>query len=396
VSGAWDTGGAASRRRGRHAGAVAGRTAGVLIAATLLCGCATSSLDRARGRFYAGQAVAAEQELADIPPGNTDRVLYLMERGTAAQAAGRYEASIRDWLEAADTAEDLDYLSVSRGSASLVVNDRVLAFRGEPYERTLLHTFAAQSFLALGRWEDAAVEARRIARRLEALDGFPDDAFSHYVAGFCFEAQDDLEAAAIEYGRAARLLPAVPLDPATGRFAAGATNAAPPAAGQAELVCCVLIGRSASGDEFWNANLRWGLQPYAEVYAGNRLLGRSYTLTSVQRLIDLTRRKRAAMQTAKTVSRIAVKETLAHAVSRQDSALGDVTRLLLFALETPDERRWETLPLHLGVLRAPCPEEATELRVVFRGAGGRVVEEQTLRAPLSRRGRLRWTMCRAL
>ena len=375
-----------------------------LLAALLLAGCATARLDKARSQFYAGNIAQAQAKLEGAPSDSKDRVLFLMERGMIRQSGADYQGSIRDWLEAGDTAEQLDYLSVSRSSASMVANDWVLSFRGERYERTLLHAFAAKSYLALGAWDDAAVEARRIARALENLNGFPDDPYSHYLAGACFELIDDASGAALEYGKASKLLPALQVDAATGRIAAPSGAAAGGAAASpaaragppAELVCFVLIGRSAAKGEMWAPNSQWGVAPYAEIYAGDRCLGRSYPLTNTQRLIELTRQREAALKAAKTAARIVIKDAVAHNLSERNDLLGSLAWLALFAMETPDTRRWETLPMHLDVARVPCPANLREFKIVFKGSGGNVVSQRVVTAPLSRRGNVYVSFCRAM
>lgn len=82
---------------------------------------------------------------------------------------------------------------MSKGVASWVVNDGVQNFRGAPFERTMVHVMAAKNYLALGEWDDAAAEARRIIKSLEPdIRGeYPEDAYSRYMAGFCLEMIDD-------------------------------------------------------------------------------------------------------------------------------------------------------------------------------------------------------------
>jgi tetratricopeptide (TPR) repeat protein len=379
--------------------------ASALAALALASGCATSRLRDARASFYAGRFDAAVGELQDIPAGNTDRILFLMERGTARQAGGDFTGSIADWLEAARIIEDLDYVSVSRGASSLVANERVQAFRGAPYERTLLHAFAAKSYLALGQWDDAAVEARAIAKSLESLDGYPDDPYSRYVAGFCFEMIGDGDGAALEYRQAGALAPALRIEEDTGRIlpAAAATNTAADAATagaagapHAELVCFVLMGRAPAADESADGTAEWEAAPYAEILVNGRVLGRSYPLGDTGRLLAATERRRAALSAVKTGARIAVKGTIAHQIAEQNRALGGLAWLVLFALETPDDRRWATLPRYMQVARVPCPSDLTEYTLVFRGPGNAEIGRTTVAVPLSRRGRTCVSFCRAL
>jgi len=131
----------------------------------LASGCASIRLESARNNYSIGQLDKAIKELTPLPNNNTDKVLFLMERGMFNQAARNYRASTLDWIDAARMADALDLYSISGDTPSIVINDRVMPFRGAPYERILMHAFAAKSYMAMAEWEDAAVEARNIDRK---------------------------------------------------------------------------------------------------------------------------------------------------------------------------------------------------------------------------------------
>lgn len=374
--------------------------AGALLACLLLAsGCGTGALDVARGQFYAGRFDAADQTLSDEGDGGINRVLLLMERGTIRQAAGRYETSARDFDRAHGEIEDMTAISVSQDTGSMVINDTVQEYRGEPFERTLMHAIDANNYLALGRWDDAAVEARRITKSLEpdVLGDYPEDAYSRYVAGLCFELANDASAASFQYRRAAAVARDLSIDEKTGRIAAG-SNAPPvrPAAGEsAELVCLVALGRSPTGDELLRRYRGISRPPYAEIVAGDRVLGRSVNLADTADLAFITAEKQAFKKAAKTVARIAAKEVLAHQLEQQDELVGALARLVLIGfLEQPDTRRWETLPRWLQVARVSCPPDLREFTVVFRDSGGHEIGRQHIVQPLQRRGRVFVSFCR--
>lgn len=361
----------------------------------LAAGCASTGLNSARVSFYQGDMGAALKSLEGA--GGTrrhDGVLLLMERGSVRQAGGHHAAAAWDWIAAAALAEDLDYYSASQGSASFVVNDRVKSFRGTPYERTLLHTFAASSFLVLGDWDDAAVEARNVVARLEHLEGFPDDPYSHYVAGFCFEMINDRDGARIEYEKADALLPELTVDAGTGLIAP--SGGTPARTEGHELVCFISIGRQPPEHGVAPGAHRWGPAPYAEIYADGVCLGRSCSLVDAGSLLAATERRLAALRAAKTVSRVVIKETLAQAVESENELLGEILRLILFSLEVPDTRRWECLPYWLHVARVPCPAGLTTFTVVFRSTGGAEMARQVVAGPLARRGSTLVSLCRDL
>jgi hypothetical protein len=367
-----------------------------------LTGCATPSLYSARQDFYAGRIEQAGRTLAEADPGQ-DRVLFWMERGTIRQAAAEYTNSARDFISAYDRIEELQTYSMSRGGASMVVNDTVQEYRGFPYERTLLHAFTAKDHLALGRWEDAAVEARRIIGSLEpeAKGDYPDDAYSRYMAGFCLEMVDDRSNAGLQYRKAAELLSAVGVDDKTGRLGSRADSnsvaSIDTAAWPSELVCFVMLGRAPQGNNVWRDDWSINRPAYAEIVVNGQVLGRSYNLADTLDLAFTTEQKEAARKMVKTVARVAVKESIAYQIEQDNELLGELVRFVLIGLlEKPDTRRWETLPRYLQVARVPCPPDLKDYTVVFRNHDGGQLGSIHVTAPLHRKGKTFVSICRDL
>ena len=349
-------------------------------------GCATTTpLDSARREFGSGNLDAAEKLLAD-DNAHQNKVLLRMERGMIRHLRHDYTNSTADWLEAVRLERDLEVHSASKAGASMVVNDSVLNFRGYPYERTYLHVYLAKNYLARGLWEDAGVEGRSIALRMHDLDGFPDDAYSHYMAALCLELCGDDSNAALQYRLAAKLAPDAGIEETTGRFkpANAGTNTPPkvPFTGN-ELVCLL---------DFDGQN---GMMPdHADIYADGKRLGSSKTLTDGGLLQMESASRMATRHTTKPISRIALMGTIASIVGSQNKDLGNLLWLLLFATETEDTRRWETLPGRLAVVRVPCPATLTQFEVEFKGYGGSTLRRVTVKEPLGKRGRLFVSFCR--
>ncbi len=342
-------------------------------------GCASSGLNRSRSRFYRGSFEEAAETFDERPVRNRDHVLMLMERGTAWQAAGEHQRAIEDWLETADLIRALDYIRLSETASSLIINDATQTYSGRPYERALLHAFTAKSFFMLEKWHSAAVEARLIADGLEDLNGFPDDPYTRYVAATAFERIRDFNGSRIEYTKADELTHHIRIDPTTGMITAG-TNAPPnQTAPPRELILFSGIGRAPMfnmGPPIQNA--RWGSDPYVEIRHGNRVLGRSYTLMTTTSLARDTERRIAAIQAARTVTRIIIKESIASAVEENNTLLGGILRIFLYATEAPDTRSWQTLPNWLQVARVPIPENAAELQLNFKSSGGTTLKSMTI------------------
>ncbi len=381
------------------------------------CGCATTPLPAARENLYLGRFEAAENHLTQNEAGiaERDRVLFFMERGTIRQARGDYEGSTADFVAAADLLEQLERISLSKDAGSYVISDTIREFRGMPYERVMLHAMTAMNHFARGLWDEGAIEARRMMNAMEPqrVGKYPYGAFGPYVAGFALERIRDPSNAALLYRRAdeaaasaglridawGRLIPVPPWTPpaATNGAPAETTPPPPPDLGPPparELVCFVLMGRSPPG---WMAGTASG--EYAEVFDGPRRLGRTYPLADTGALAAETERLASAAKAGKIVFRIVLKEVLSAWIEHEsDSPLaGALARLVLIGLlEQEDDRRWESLPRTLQVMRVPCTEPPGNLRVVFHNSSGMFRPELRLDAPPVRHGNTWVVVCREL
>ncbi len=357
------------------------KTCGLLLVVLFLgVGCASPApLETARRNFSNGQLDIADQTLTNLPS-DQNAVMNLMERGMIRHLRHDYANSTADWLAAVRIEKELETHSITKAGASMVVNDSALAFRGYPYERTYLHVYLAKNYLARGMWGEAGVEARNIALQMEKLDGFPDDAFSHYMAAFCLELCGDNSNAAMQYRQVAKLVPEAGIDESTGRFRLPNSPTNQPVilpANATELVCFIDF------DGFS------GMMPYVAIlYANGQALGTSHTLTSMYSLQTASSERMATRQAAKSLSRLAFKGALTLAAWSRNENLGVLTGLLLLALEDPDMRRWETLPAKLAVARVPCPSDLKQFDVEFRSYSGQVVRRMTVTAPLMRKDRI--------
>lgn len=116
------------------------------------------------GRFE--QAVVLAEEQAGEAG---DELLAALNLAIVEHYAGRYEES-NEHLQAAELeVEERFTKSVSRAALSLLTNDRALAWLPSSSERLMIHVYGALNYLALEEPDEAAVEARRLARLLDRL-----------------------------------------------------------------------------------------------------------------------------------------------------------------------------------------------------------------------------------
>jgi hypothetical protein len=221
----------APRARRRRPPAVA--AAAAVAAALLAAGCASATRAFVRPYVTAPSGLEVpEQRLRDALAGGrwdaalrqagrerdggpSDALLRELYRGTAAYYGGRWPESALAFDRAARMADDRYTKRVSRGALALATNDRALPYVPGDNERLLAHYYAALGYLHAHDLNGAAVEARRLAYRLQQADARRDPldrstrAALRYFTGAVFEAAGDREDAEVAYRNAAALGAAV-------------------------------------------------------------------------------------------------------------------------------------------------------------------------------------------
>ena len=142
----------------------------------LLCGCAsyTNRLAKAKNHYICGNYA---ESLKNIDPGDcesgVDQLIFLLERANIKQCMGDFQGSNDDYEKAYSLIKDYesrpDYnirAGLSEGSA-LFTNETVIPYKGEGYEKIMLHVCKAINFIMLGDLDGARVEIRRLDERLK-------------------------------------------------------------------------------------------------------------------------------------------------------------------------------------------------------------------------------------
>lgn len=109
-----------------------------------------------------------------------DRVLYFLDVGMLHHYNGNFAESNEYLTQAEYAIEELFTKSISRGAASVMLNDNVLEYSGEDYEDVYLNLFKAINFLELGEFDAAFVEVRRINNKLSLLSDRYDQLAGEY------------------------------------------------------------------------------------------------------------------------------------------------------------------------------------------------------------------------
>jgi hypothetical protein len=236
-----------------------------LLLASLLTGCATfrsynTELNQTLSIAASGRLDAAIKTLEKNNRKDDKDLLYYLEMGELQRLHTAYARSQTAWrtadfqVQAWEDAARADPARVSGAVLSYLVNDKVRPYEGHDYEKVMLTTRMAMNHLAEGRWDNARVAIKRTHEReaviaevrsreerkveeearqrgagvtFKDLNGYPvqtidnpevnglrnsyQSAFSHYLAGFVYEALGEPSLAAAGYRQAIELRPSLPL-----------------------------------------------------------------------------------------------------------------------------------------------------------------------------------------
>ncbi|GAA4787778.1 hypothetical protein GCM10023231_14900 [Olivibacter ginsenosidimutans] len=162
-------------------------------------------------KIAAGDYQAAEQDLTKnaLLKKPRNKLLYLMEMGRVSQLNGEYEASNR-YLNEADRLLEIGLSNAKDAVVGALVNPMNQNYKGEDFEKFMLHYYKALNYIYLHNTEDAIVEARRITlQSQEQTDKYNNrknrystDAFSLMLQGLIYERDGDVNNAFIAYRNA--------------------------------------------------------------------------------------------------------------------------------------------------------------------------------------------------
>lgn len=239
----------------------------ILLAPVVLAGCQTmqshnetATMVKASGAAGDFKAAIAQLDQRNPSPENKKELLYNMERGELLRLDRQYEKSteaflladekVKAWEEAAKT--DPQRLLGMVGAA--LISERIKEYEGQDYEKVWLTTRIAMNRIGQSDFDKARVDVKRTHEReaiiaefrsketseaeAEAkakgaqttnteLNGYPvetlndpevlslkngyQNALSHYLAGFLYEALNESGLAAPGYRKAIELRPGIPI-----------------------------------------------------------------------------------------------------------------------------------------------------------------------------------------
>jgi uncharacterized protein len=161
------------------------------------------------GNYTEAVAALDKNKLLQKP---RNKLLFLMEKGKASHLAGDYENS-NLYFNEADQLLESGMGDAMDAVVGTLVNPMTQRYKGEDFEKFMIHYYKALNYVYLNKDEDAIVEARRISLQAqEQGDKYNDkdsryskDAFSLMLQGLIYERDGDPNNAFIAYRNAAEV-----------------------------------------------------------------------------------------------------------------------------------------------------------------------------------------------
>jgi uncharacterized protein len=171
-------------------------------------------------KFYRGQQLeAARMLLPYINQADKDQLLFMMEAGYALHIAEKYQDSNNVLMKAAKIAQVIP-ISVSQEVGALFTDQTATNYRGEDFEKVLVHMYLGINYLMLKDSESAAVEFKAVNNELQKIKTekgearYKQNIMAKYLTAIAHElradlnnSEEDREYAEVEYKQILKLKP---------------------------------------------------------------------------------------------------------------------------------------------------------------------------------------------
>lgn len=406
--------------------------AGLFLFSLLGVSCATYQGKVAESRQYlsGGQYQLALEHLQPLAEKeNGDQLVYLLDYAVVLQMAGKVKESSQALAKADRLADFQDYTSLSRETGSLLLNQEMVQYKGDSFEKIYINAFAALNYLEMNQLDEALVETRRMNEKYNKLNhedrkNFEKNVFGKYLSALIWEANQNWDDAYIAYEETYKLDPQIPFLPE-------------------DLIRSAKRARRMDSYQKWKKAFpqvtekkEWYDKAYGElviiyeqgwgprkiqlggpgIYAGgynppvlqpvyNNVVQLKATVSGKgefqsREVYDV---EKAAIETlshdyawlaAKRIGAFAAKEILADQIRQKNEALGSIAWLAMQLSERADLRQWSTLPQTVQLVRVPLKTGEYDVRLegLSRGgtSSGDLKEYPKVQIKSQRIGFLRW------
>jgi len=188
----------------------------VLVVALLIAttGCApTFNYANLDSLLKAGDCIGSKEMIktrqADY--GSHAQLLFHLDNAMIHYQCGDLPTAAAEFSEADEMAQLLWTKSISAGAASFLVNDLIIDYPGEDFERALINLFSAFTYIRQEEFDSALVECRKLNTLLteyndqyESKNVYKEDALGRYISGILSEMDGEYSEAYIYYYEALR------------------------------------------------------------------------------------------------------------------------------------------------------------------------------------------------
>jgi len=336
-----------------------------------------------------------------------DQLVYLLDYGMVLHLAGRYQESIKVFSKADDIAAIKDYHSISRIAGSILLNEGMVQYKGDDFEKVFIHVYLALDYLMLNNLDDALVEARRVNNILqkyrdEAKRDYEQNGFANYLSGAMWEADRRWDDAYISYKDAYKqlgdkkilhkdLIRSSRLASRSDDFEKWVSKFkdVPKEEGQrhlhdkdAEVVFIYQQGKGPIKEPNPDFPRIPKLFPQgtdaakARLYINGKSYGDTEPLYSLTSVAIKTLDDQYAGLIAKRAAGIAAKYVVSDQIAKKNELLGFLSWLGLNAIDQADLRQWSNLPEAFQIARVWVPAGEYEVSAVSVNGRGDVLSEK--------------------
>lgn len=367
---------------------------------SLLSGCAThhTRLLPAHKDLLSGNCGGALESLEKLSAKEgDDQLLYLMEYGSALQICKDYQKSNQIFLAADKLSEQIDYTRVSRVLGATLLNEEMIQYKGDIFEKLFINISAALNFIELEQFDEAMVEIRRINEKYnkflkEDKNSYELNSFAQYLSGLLWEVDQRYDDACISFRAAYKLDRSyrdVGLDMLTACWRAKRHQE------YSELLAEVrptdeelrYIKRKNTNEKI--IIYLQGLGPkkaprpnqplYPYLVPSYNLIEKinisfqnenqemevksSRTVYSVEKAAIATQEADYNALSARRLGARVAKEVVADQIRQKDKTLGNIAWVVMVASERADLRNWSLLPESIQIIRFK-PLKKTKIKIV--------------------------------
>lgn len=402
------------------------KLAASMLVALLVGGCAgtmrsyDSELKQTVGLASSGHVDQALQALEKNNTGGDRDLLYFLEKGELLRLKSQFPESrdawlladekVKIWEEEAKTSPE----KLIGNIGSVLINDKTRRYDGQDYEKVMLSTRLALDHLALWDWDAARIEIKKTHEReaiiaelrakelanveeeakqrnvkteMRDLKGYPvetlndpevtalkngyQSAFSHYLAGFVYEALNEPGLAAPGYRKAVELRPDVKwLEEGLKGLE---TRAKRLKANESDVLFVVETGSAPARESISIPipvpyNNTWGAVPIsfpviksdksvflpAQISVNGKAVP-VYPVTSLDAMARRALKDDMPGIVLRGVIRAITKSVAQKQAGDRNALAGLLVTIAAVATESADERVWRTLPSHILIGRATLP-----------------------------------------